>query len=100
MRGSVFAKSPGEVATPLPRLDIRRKRMDADRMRRSAPDEEDDEFVTPLERFDSSGKKTAGQAGRKYGCSILSAKSRVGTTSIGKNLRSKVIYFAAHIILR
>lgn len=74
--------------------------MDADRMRRSAPDEEDDEFVTPLERFDSSGKKTAGQAGRKYGCSILSAKSRVGTASIGKNLRSKVIYFAAHIILR
>ena len=47
--------------------------------------------MTPQERFDSSGKKIAGQAGRKAGCSSLSAKSRVSTASIVKQLRSKVI---------
>ncbi|KAL1810852.1 hypothetical protein ACET3Z_020917 [Daucus carota] len=45
--------------------------------------------MTPQERFDSSGKKIAGQAGRKAGCSSLSAKSRVSTASIVKQLRSK-----------
>ncbi|KAL1831688.1 hypothetical protein ACET3Z_001339 [Daucus carota] len=68
--------------------------MDAERMRRSAPDEEEDEFVTPLERFDSSGKKTAGQDGRNTGCSGLSTKSQVGTASIEKRLQSKDNYNA------
>ena len=33
--------------------------MDVDRMHSNVPDEEDDEFVTPRECFDSSGKKIA-----------------------------------------
>uniref|UniRef100_A0A161ZRM2 Uncharacterized protein n=1 Tax=Daucus carota subsp. sativus TaxID=79200 RepID=A0A161ZRM2_DAUCS len=48
-------------------------------MRRSVSNKDDDEFVTHVERFDSSGKKTAGQPGRKSGCSSLVAKSRVCT---------------------
>ena len=40
--GSVFGKSRGEVSTPVPRFDIRNERMDADKMRASVPDEEDD----------------------------------------------------------
>ena len=47
--------------------------------------------MTPQERFDSSGKKTAGEAGRKTRCASLSAKSRASTASIVKQLRSKVI---------
>ena len=73
--GSVIGKSLGEVLTPLPRLEIRSERMDADQLRKNASDEEDDDFMTPEECFDSSGKKTAGQAGRKAGWSGLSAKS-------------------------
>ncbi|KAL1802555.1 hypothetical protein ACET3Z_031202 [Daucus carota] len=72
--GSVFGKSQGEVSTPVPRLDIRNERMDADKMRVSVPDEEDDEFVTPREGFDSSGKKTAGRSDRRSGGSGFSAK--------------------------
>ncbi|XP_017226188.1 uncharacterized protein LOC108202309 [Daucus carota subsp. sativus] len=89
--GSVVGKGPGEVTTPLPRLDIRRERMEADEMRRSAADEEDDEFMTPEERFGSSGKKTAGLDVGKDGCSRLSAKSRVSTASIVKRLRIKTL---------
>ena len=90
-RGEASIKSPGEVATPVNRLDIRSEWLDAERMRRSSGAKEDDDFMTPQERFDSSGKKIAGQAGRKAGCSSLSAKSRVSTASIVKQLRSKVI---------
>ncbi|KAL1825513.1 hypothetical protein ACET3Z_012291 [Daucus carota] len=67
--GSVFGKPQGKVSTPLPRLDIRNERMDADRVRPSIPDEEDDEFLTPQERFDSSGNKIAGQTNSKSGAS-------------------------------
>ena len=91
VRGSVIGKSTGEVPTQLPRLDIRRERMEADQLRWTASDEVDDDFMTPLECFDSSGKKAAGQAGRKAGCSSLSEKSRVSTASIVKRLRIKVI---------
>ncbi|KAL1805756.1 hypothetical protein ACET3Z_028824 [Daucus carota] len=59
VRGSVFSKSQVEVSRQLPRLDIRSERMDVDRMHSNVPDEEDDEFVTPRECFDSSGKKIA-----------------------------------------
>ena len=55
--GSVFDKSQGEVSTPVPRLDICNERMDVDKMRASVPDEEDDDFVTPREGFDSSGNQ-------------------------------------------
>ena len=90
VRGSVIGKSPSEVTTPLPRLDIHRERMEADQMRQNASDEEDD-FMTPEECFKSSGKKSTGQAGGKAGCSGLAAKSRVSTASIVKQLRIKVI---------
>ena len=59
VRESVFGKSQVDVSRQLPRLDICSERMDADRMRSNVPDVEDDEFVTPRESFDSSGKKTA-----------------------------------------
>ena len=91
VRGSVIGKSPSEVTTPLPRLDIHRERMEADQMRQNASDEEEDDFMTPEECFNSSGKKSAGQAGGKAGCSGLAAKSRVSTASIVKRLRIKVI---------
>ena len=96
----MVVKAPGEVPTPLPRLDIRRERMEADQMRRSAADEEDDEFMTPEERFDSSGKKTAGLDVGKAGCSSLSVKSRVSTASIVKRLRIKVNNSASQSIYR
>ena len=53
----VIADYPSEGSTPRPRLDIRREMMDADSMLMSDSLEEDDEFETPREHFDSSGKK-------------------------------------------
>ncbi|KAL1831416.1 hypothetical protein ACET3Z_001067 [Daucus carota] len=89
VRGSVIGKSPSEVTTPLPRLDIRRERMEADQMRQNGLDEEEDDFMTPAECFNSSGKKSAGQDGGKAGSSSLAGKSRVSTASIVKRLRIK-----------
>ncbi|KAL1805656.1 hypothetical protein ACET3Z_028724 [Daucus carota] len=96
--GSVFGKPQGKVSTPLPRLDIRNERMDADRVRPSIPDEEDDEFLTPQERFDSSGNKIAGQTNSKSGATGFPAKTRLRTVSRPNHLRSRVRYDAARNI--
>ncbi|KAL1824126.1 hypothetical protein ACET3Z_010904 [Daucus carota] len=61
-------------------------------------DEDDDEFITPRERFDSFGKNTAGQPGRKSGCSVLSPISRVRTGSSAKHVRIEARKRAARCI--
>ncbi|KAL1827232.1 hypothetical protein ACET3Z_005644 [Daucus carota] len=76
-----------EGSTPRPRLDIRREMMDADSMLMSDSLEEDDEFETPREHFDSSGKKTAqqpernsrgsGSSGKHLGIEVTSGRWRI-----------------------